>query len=190
MIREDQETGFRERQDPLFLHIPDTSREIPSMEIPISFPANTLQAGMKNGKDEKKTLFLYTDGASRGNPGPSAWAYLILDEKGATLEERAGGIGIRTNNEAEYHGLIEGLRAALRHGGTKISVCSDSELVIRQMNGRYRVSAPRLLPLFHEAKSVAGKFRTIEYHSVPREHPVITRADRLCNAVLDEEARR
>ena len=145
---------------------------------------------MKNGKDEEKTLFLYTDGASRGNPGPSAWAYLILDEKGATLEERAGGIGIRTNNEAEYHGLIEGLRAALRHGGTKISVCSDSELVIRQMNGRYRVSAPRLLPLFHEAKSVAGRFRTIEYHSVPREHPVITRADRLCNAVLDEEARR
>ena len=67
---------------------------------------------MKNGKDEEKTLFLYTDGASRGNPGPSAWAYLILDEKGATLEEKAGGIGIRTNNEAEYHGLIEGLRAA------------------------------------------------------------------------------
>lgn len=140
---------------------------------------------MKYGKDEEKVFSLYTDGASRGNPGPSAWAYLLLDETGNTIEERAGSTGIGTNNEAEYHALIEGLQAAVRLGFTRLSVFSDSELVIRQMNGRYRVASPRLIPLYRKASAVAGMFKTIEFHSVPRDQPVIAKADRLCNAVLD-----
>lgn len=142
---------------------------------------------MKSGEGKETALLLYTDGASRGNPGPSAWAYLLLDESLDLIEERAGTIGRGTNNEAEYHGLIEGLRAAVRHGGTSLTVFSDSELVMRQMHGRYRVASPRLIPLYREAISVSGRFRKIEYHSVTREHPYITQADRLCNEVLDRE---
>jgi len=144
-------------------------------------------AGMDPGVGEANPLFLYTDGASRGNPGPSAWAYILVDEHRHVLEERACSIGRGTNNEAEYHGLIEGLRAALRCGCTSLTVFSDSELVIRQMNGTYRVASPRLLPLFQEAQAAAKKCARIQYCSVPRDHPVITKADRLCNEVLDRE---
>jgi ribonuclease HI len=144
---------------------------------------------MKSRENEETALILYSDGASRGNPGPSAWAYILLDKNRNIMEERAGSIGRGTNNEAEYHGLIEGLRAAVRHGGTWLSVFSDSELVIRQMNGKYRVASPRLMPLHHEAKSLSGMFMKIEYHSVPRDHPYIAKADLLCNTVLDRESR-
>jgi len=140
---------------------------------------------MEPGVGEEKPLFLYTDGASRGNPGPSAWAYILLDEHRNVIEERAGSIGRGTNNEAEYHGLIEGLRAGIRFGGTSLSVFSDSELVIRQMKGTYRVASPRLIPLYREAQSVSGGFAKIEYHSVPRNQPFIAKADLLCNEVLD-----
>lgn len=144
---------------------------------------------MKHDESEEGLLLIYTDGASRGNPGPSAWAFLLLDENRNALEERAGFIGRGTNNEAEYHGLIEGLRAALRRGGRRISVFSDSELMIRQMTGMYRVGSPRLIPLHREAQSISRKFGAIEYHSVRRDQPYIARADQLCNAVLDREGR-
>jgi len=142
---------------------------------------------MKSRENEEMALLLYTDGASRGNPGPSAWAYILLDESLNLIEERAGSIGRGTNNEAEYHGLIKGLRAAVSHGCTRLSVFSDSELVIRQMNGKYRVASPRLIPLCREATSVSGMFQKIELHSVPRDQPFIAKADQLCNAVLDRE---
>jgi ribonuclease HI len=142
-------------------------------------------AAMKCREGEEQLLSLYTDGASRGNPGPSAWAYIIFDEKHNIIEERAGSISIGTNNEAEYHGLIEGLRAAVRYGCTFLSVFSDSELVIRQMNGRYRVNSLRLIPLYREAQSLSREFTKIEYRSVPRDQPFIAKADQLCNAVLD-----
>jgi len=142
---------------------------------------------MKPGDGEETAFLLYTDGASRGNPGPSAWAFILLDERLNLIEERAGSIGRGTNNEAEYHGLIEGLRAAVNHGGTWLSVFSDSELVIRQMNRKYRVASPHLIPLYREAKSVSGRFRKIEFNSVPRDQPFIMRADQLCNVVLDRE---
>jgi ribonuclease HI len=145
-----------------------------------------MEQQMKCREGEEQLLSLYTDGASRGNPGPSAWAYIILDEKRNVIEERSGGTGTGTNNEAEYHGLIEGLRAAMRCRCTSLSVFSDSELVVRQMNGRYRVASPRLIPLYHEAQSLSRNFAHIEYQSVPRDHPVIAEADRLCNEVLDQ----
>jgi ribonuclease HI len=142
---------------------------------------------MESGIGEAKPLFLYTDGASRGNPGPSAWAYILLDEHRNVIEERARSIGRGTNNEAEYYALIEGLRAALRCGCTSLTVFSDSELMVRQMNGTYRVASSRLIPLYREAQSVSGECASVEYHSVPRSHPVIAKADLLCNEVLDRE---
>ena len=128
---------------------------------------------MKCGEGEEHLLSLYTDGASRGNPGPSAWAYIILDENRNVIEERSGSIGMGTNNEAEYHGLIEGLRAAMRYRCTSLTVFSDSELVIRHMNGRYRVASPRLIPLYRKAQSLSRDFVKIEYQISAGNKPEI-----------------
>jgi ribonuclease HI len=134
---------------------------------------------------EFRTLTCYTDGASRGNPGPSACAYILMTRSGDVLEERAVFIGRGTNNEAEYRGLLEGLAAAERLGAVRLEVFSDSELMIRQMAGAYRVSSPRLRPLYEEAQALIRHFREVTFQSVPREHPLIGRADQLCNKVLD-----
>lgn len=131
------------------------------------------------------SLSLYTDGASRGNPGPAACAYILLDTGANVIEEDAIPLGKKTNNEAEYRGLIAGLSAAARHNASAVAVFSDSELVMRQMTGRYRVSSARLEPLHHEASLLASRFPRITYTAVPREHPMIARADLLCNAILD-----
>lgn len=132
----------------------------------------------------------YTDGASRGNPGPSACAYILTTGSGDVAEERAVFLGWGTNNEAEYRGLITGLAAAHRMGASRLVVCSDSELVIRQMNGSYRVASPRLRPLHDEAEALTRLFREVRFRSVPREHPMIGRADSLCNQILDEQGGR
>ena len=134
---------------------------------------------------EFSTLACYTDGASRGNPGPSACAYIIVTCGGDVVEERAIPAGRGTNNEAEYRGLLAGLSAAERMGAVHLDVFSDSELMIRQMAGTYRVSSPRLRPLYEEAQALIRHFREVTFQSVPREHPLIARADRLCNQVLD-----
>lgn len=135
-------------------------------------------------------LDLYTDGASRGNPGPSAGAYLLVDRTGKLVRMSGFFLGAGTNNEAEYRALIRGLEAAAGLGARKVIVYSDSELVVRQMSGRYRVGSPRLRPLNEQAKALAGKFDSVRFRSVPREDPMIARADLLCNQVLDKEAGR
>jgi ribonuclease HI len=127
----------------------------------------------------------YTDGASRGNPGPAAGAYILVDKEGQVFEERGWFLGIRTNNEAEYEALIAGLTAAAGHGCRVLSVYSDSELVVRQMQGSYRVRALRLLPYHTRAREVLAGFKRVSFRSVPREDPLIRRADLLCNRVLD-----
>jgi ribonuclease HI len=134
---------------------------------------------------EISTLACYTDGASRGNPGPSACAYILVTSSGDVVEECAVPLNRGTNNEAEYRGLLAGLSAAERLGTARLEVFSDSELMIRQMAGTYRVSSPRLRPLYEEAQALIRHFREVTFQSVPREHPLIARADRLCNQVLD-----
>jgi ribonuclease HI len=131
------------------------------------------------------TLACYTDGASRGNPGPAAFAYILVAGHGEVVEEGSGFLGRATNNEAEYRALIAGLSAAGRLGSSDLLVCSDSELVVRQMTGAYRVSSQRLRPLYMEAQALTGHFRAVTFRSVPREHPFVARADLLCNQVLD-----
>jgi ribonuclease HI len=131
------------------------------------------------------TARCYTDGASRGNPGPAAGAYILVDGEGKVFEERGWFLGTRTNNEAEYEALIAGLAAAAGHGCRVLSVCSDSELVIRQMQGTYRVRAPGLLPYHARARDMLSRLERVSFRSVPREDPMIRRADLLCNQALD-----
>ncbi len=128
---------------------------------------------------------MYTDGASRGNPGPAAYAVILCSEGNKVIKKLARYIGTTTNNEAEYRGLIAGLQEALKLGGEELEVVSDSELTIKQMNGQYAVKAANLRPLNEECRSLAKKFTRITFRNVPREHPMIKQADALANEELD-----
>jgi ribonuclease HI len=124
------------------------------------------------------------DGGSRGNPGPAALGYVLLDPAGREAEARGECIGRATNNVAEYRSLIAGLEAAARAGADPLLVCMDSELVVRQMTGEYRVKNAGLKLLHAEARQALAKLGRVRFSSVRRE--ANTHADRLVNEALDE----
>jgi probable phosphoglycerate mutase len=128
----------------------------------------------------------YTDGGSRGNPGPAGWGVRIEDGKGNLVQEFCGSLGTATNNVAEYNGLLAALRWARDHGVTALRVRSDSELLIKQMKGVYRVKSPGLQPLFREARQLAAAIGRVTFEHVRREQN--TEADRLANKAMDEAA--
>ena len=133
-------------------------------------------------------LRLYSDGGSRGNPGNSAYAFIICDEKGKEIGSGSNYIGTMTNNEAEYHGLLAGLKEVKSRGAAEVEVFMDSELVIKQLKGQYRVKAPNLIPLFAEAIRLLEDFTSAKASHVYRENPLITKADAMVNWVLDQHA--
>ena len=129
---------------------------------------------------------LSTDGGARGNPGPAASAYVLEAEDGTVLDARAEAIGVATNNVAEYRALVAGLRAALDRGVDELEVISDSELVVKQMRGEYRVKNAALRELSLEAARLARQIGDVRYTAVRREHNEL--ADRLVNDALDAAA--
>jgi ribonuclease HI len=126
---------------------------------------------------------LRCDGGSRGNPGPAAYGFVLTDADGREVEARGEYIGVATNNVAEYRSLIAGLQAALEHHASPLEVVMDSELVIRQMTGQYKVKNAGLKPLHLEAKAAAAKLDRVTWGSVAREHN--HHADALVNEALD-----
>jgi probable phosphoglycerate mutase len=126
------------------------------------------------------------DGGSRGNPGPAAWAVAVLDESGGCVEGHHGSLGRATNNVAEYRALLEALRLAEERAAEDVAIQADSELVVRQILGRYKVKHPDLKPLFEEAKRRIGRFRSFGIRHVPRGENA--HADRLVNEALDAAA--
>ncbi len=132
-------------------------------------------------------ITIYTDGASRGNPGLAACAWLIL-EGDNVLEADSAGLGQNTNNVAEYTALIHALKAARKFCDpetTEIQSFSDSELMIRQMNGEYAVKSPALMEKYAEAKQLAKEFAAVSFTHVKRENPYISSCDWMCNQALD-----
>ena len=123
------------------------------------------------------------DGGSRGNPGLAAWGVAVLDDAGAVVEGHSGVLGRATNNVAEYHALIEALRLAERRGAAEVEIQADAELIVRQIEGRYRVRHPDLKPLHAEARQHIERFRSFRIRHVRREQN--RDADRLVNAALD-----
>jgi ribonuclease HI len=123
------------------------------------------------------------DGGSRGNPGPAAWAVAVLDDAGGCVEGHHGHLGRATNNVAEYRALIEALRLAEERAATEVEIQADSELVVRQILGQYRVRHPDLKPLWEEAKQRIGRLRSFGIRHVPREDN--RHADKLVNEALD-----
>jgi ribonuclease HI len=128
-------------------------------------------------------VLLYTDGGARGNPGPAAFAYVLQTEDGTVLASRGEAIGVATNNVAEYSALIAGLRHAVEIGLTELEVRSDSELMVKQMRGEYRVKNKALQELFLDAGRLARQLPAVTYTHVRREHNQL--ADQLLNDVLD-----
>ena len=123
------------------------------------------------------------DGAARGNPGPAGIGVQITDADGEVLAEIAGGLGETTNNVAEYTAAIEGLKKARELGAARVLLRSDSQLLINQLTGRYRVKSAHLVPLHRELRALAVGFDDITYEHVRRERN--TEPDRLANEGVD-----
>ena len=126
---------------------------------------------------------LSTDGGARGNPGPAAYGYVLEAEDGHVLAAHGEAIGRATNNVAEYRGLLAGLEKAAELGVDELEVVSDSELLVRQMQGEYRVKNEALRELWDEATHLERRFRRVRYTAVRRAHNEL--ADRLVNEALD-----
>lgn len=130
-------------------------------------------------------LILRTDGASRGNPGPAAAGVVIEAPDGALIARGKLYLGVMPNNQAEYRALILGLKSVARYHPAEVRVYMDSELVVKQMRGEYKVRHPELTPLWTEAKQLVAALPHVSFEHVPRGQNVI--ADRLANQALDEQ---
>jgi ribonuclease HI len=135
-------------------------------------------------QDPDLRLIVSCDGAARGNPGPAGIGVHITDADGRTVAEIAKGIGVATNNVAEYTAAIEGLARAKELGATEVLLRSDSRLMIEQLAGRFKVKNPTLQRLHAEVRAWASTFERIAYEHIPREFN--KDADRLANAGVDE----
>ena len=129
-------------------------------------------------------MIVSSDGAARGNPGPAGIGFVVQDARGRRLAEVGEGIGIATNNVAEYRAAIEGLRRARTLGATAVLLRSDSKLLIEQLAGHFKVRNARLIELHAEVRELTSGFRSIRYEHVPRERN--READRLANQGVDE----
>jgi ribonuclease HI len=130
----------------------------------------------------------HIDGGARGNPGPSAYGVVVRDAKGEVIAELSDYLGLQTNNYAEYSGLLAALEFAVREKHLSFKVFSDSELLVKQMKGQYRVKSPGLLELYEKARVLVRKLEHFSIEHVLREYN--READALVNQVLDSRMRR
>ncbi len=131
-----------------------------------------------------KTITIYTDGAARGNPGPAGAGYILFSDNGEVLFEGARYLGETTNNQAEYQALLGGLEKAIELGALTVNVKMDSELIVKQLRGQYRVKNEGLKPLYMKARNLIGKFEQFHVEHVRRENN--KDADRLANQAIDD----
>lgn len=143
------------------------------------------QASLFSSKTPAKAFEVVAniDGGARGNPGPAAYGVVIRNPKGEILEELAEYLGIQTNNYAEYSGLVAVLEYAVNHRIASLKILSDSELLVRQMRGQYKVSNPVLREFYQKAQTLIRKMEHVSIEHVMREKN--KEADRLVNQVLD-----
>jgi ribonuclease HI len=129
-------------------------------------------------------MILNTDGGARGNPGPGAYGVVIKNDDKEVIFEMGNYLGKCTNNEAEYRGLIAGLKKSLEMGHKNLRVFLDSELIVKQVRGEYKIKSEGLRGLYSQVKELETKFENISFNHVPRE--LNKEADQLVNKVLDE----
>ena len=132
------------------------------------------------------TLQTFSDGGARGNPGPAAIGVVICDEQGRVLDETACPIGHRTNNQAEYEAMLLALQIARQRKASHLQCFADSELLVYQLQGSYKIKDVHLKALAEKVRAKAAEFTSITFRQVPRSHPMIARADKLLNKTLDQ----
>lgn len=132
----------------------------------------------------EEDLIIYSDGGSRGNPGPAALGFLIQNQSGGTLFKEGRFIGITTNNTAEYQAVTAALTKALQFKSREVVCYLDSELVVKQLNGQYRVKNPRIIVYYNNLKKIISLFSKVQFKHIPREKN--HEADRLVNQTLDD----
>lgn len=130
-----------------------------------------------------KKVVIYADGASRGNPGPAAIGAIIKDKQGRLITTIAQSIGRATNNQAEYKAIIAALEHAITLGANQVEIHSDSELVVRQINGEYRVKKATLKPLYQQVKQLQSQLKSFTITHIPRQQNI--EADNLANKALN-----
>jgi len=135
-------------------------------------------------------LRVYSDGASRGNPGVSAIAFMILAEDGKLLEKSSRYVGIRTNNQAEYEALLVAFEAASKLSRQEVTCYMDSQLVVKQLKGEYQVKNPELKTLWLKVIGLTKNFQKVSFVNVPRTEPHIQVVDRLVNKTLNSMSNR
>ncbi|MBI4894424.1 MAG: ribonuclease HI family protein [Candidatus Aenigmarchaeota archaeon] len=145
--------------------------------------------GKKTGANRGGKISVYTDAGSRGNPGPAAIAYSVYDSSGSLLEEGGSFIGTCTNNTAEYSAMIAALQAASKFSNAEVSCFSDSEIMVRQLNMKYRVKERHLKVLFDKVRRAEANFKRVTYTHLRRESPKISRMDAIVNKTLDERSK-
>ena len=136
-----------------------------------------------SGGERSKVMVAHVDGGSRGNPGPSGYGAYVTDGEGRMVAELSDFLGVQTNNFAEYSGLIAALEYAVEHGYGTVKVVSDSELLVKQMKGQYKVRSEALLEIYSEAKALIRKLDRFEIRHVLRH--LNKDADRLANLAMD-----
>lgn len=147
---------------------------------------NSLRGKLRPDGEERITL--YIDGAARGNPGKAGIGIVLRDKSNKVIEEAGQYIGETTNNVAEYRALLEGLKRVLARGAKGVEILSDSELLVRQIHGEYKVRSPSLLPLYREAMELLNNLARWEIVHIPREEN--PRADALANMAIDSQKNR
>ena len=130
------------------------------------------------------SLVIYSDGGSRGNPGPSAYA-IVVTRDGKIIHEHSEFLGVNTNNYAEYNGLIAAMNKAIELKDDEVEFIMDSELVIKQMRGEYRVKSDNIRELHFRAKRLSSDIPHVKFTHVRRENEFVSRADALLNAEMD-----
>lgn len=133
----------------------------------------------------KSRLEVYSDGASRGNPGPSAIAFMIVAEDGEILKKHSEYVGVKTNNQAEYEALISALKSASKLTSEEVVCRMDSELVVKHLNGKYQVRNPKLKILWLKVRELKRSFQKVSFEHVPRTDNYIQKVDQLANEALD-----
>ena len=153
-------------------------------DVPEASPTSGSEPNVRTGAKRPDHLLLYVDGASSGNPGPAGAGALVKDPDGTTLLEKARAFGPATNNVAEYQSLILGLELAATLKPRRLTIRSDSELMVRQVAGQYRVKALHLKPLLLQVRRLIAPFESVEIQHIPREKNA--EADALSRKALEK----
>lgn len=135
-----------------------------------------------------KAIDIYSDGASRGNPGDASYGYVFVED-GEIVDKDSAYLGRKTNNQAEYHAVINALEHALEAGVTEVRFHSDSKLLVNQLNGDWRVKDAQLRKLYEQVQELREQFGSVTFTHHRREHNFIAEADRLCNETLDRNGK-